>query len=212
VRPEEKMAEEIFEDRLQESFEKKGIADRSYTRVAVAFPIRFMPVSKEEAQRLLPEYAAQPTRERMEAGLPLAGGGQHAAPGTVSAAILAQLERIERKLDQVLSASGMSAEKGGEVSFETGQCIDLSGSGLLFTSRWAMSKGWFLKLVIETPEPQAMNVVALGRVVRIEQEAESSLYVTAVHFESIHEEDREELIGFIFKRHREIAQHRRDQD
>jgi c-di-GMP-binding flagellar brake protein YcgR len=130
----------------------------------------------------------------------------------VSAAILSQLERIERKLDRLLSAQAAGTAPEKEKSLETGQCIDLSGSGILFTSRWAMGKGWFLKLVVDMPDPPGFSVVALGRVVRVDQEPSGSLYVTACQFEAIHEEDREELIAYIFKRHREIAQMRRGQD
>ena len=207
------MADESFREQFQESFSKRGVADRSYTRVSVSFPVRFMPVSKEEADRLRQAYAQRPSRERSEtAALGSSPAAAQATPGTVSAAILAQLDRIERKLDRLLNAQGPAPEGGKEKSFETGQCIDLSGSGILFTSKWAMGKGWFLKVVVDIPELQGFSVVALGRVVRVDQEPDSNLYVTACQFDTIHEEDREELIAYIFKRHRELAQMRRGQD
>jgi len=206
------MADDLLRERLQESFERKGIPDRSHSRVPVSFPIRFLPVSKEEAERLHHLYPQRPSRERTDVASYAPATAQQATPGTMSAAILAHLERIERKLDQLLGASGVAPEKEEkEQTLETGQCIDLSASGLLFSSRWAMGKGWFLKLIIDTPEPQPFSVVALGRVVRVDQEADSSLYVTACQFEAIHEEDREEIIAYIFKRHRELAQSRREQ-
>ncbi|OGL59976.1 MAG: hypothetical protein A3J27_15530 [Candidatus Tectomicrobia bacterium RIFCSPLOWO2_12_FULL_69_37] len=208
------MADEPFREQFQETFGKRGVADRSYTRVSVSFPVRFMPVSKEEAERLRQVYIQRPSRERGETvslSTPHAPASQ-ATPGTVSAAILAQLERIERKLDRLLSAQAAGGEPGKEKSLEEAQCIDLSGSGVLFTSKWAMGKGWYLKLVVDVPEPQGFSVVALGRVVRVDQEPTSNLYVTACQFDAIHEEDREELIAYIFKRHRELAQMRRGQD
>ena len=208
------MADELFREQFQETFGKRGVADRSYTRVPVSFPVRFMPVSKEEAEQLRKVYVQRPSRERGETvslAAPHAPSSQ-ATPGTVSAAILSQLERIERKLDRLLSTQAPGGDQGKEKSLEEAQCIDLSGSGILFTSKWAMGKGWFLKLVVDAPEPQGFSVVALGRVVRVDQEPNSNLYVTACQFDSIHEEDREELIAYIFKRHRELAQMRRGQD
>lgn len=205
------MADDQLREQFQESFGKRGIADRSYTRVSVSFPLRFMPVSKEEAERLRRLYVERPSRERSETIALSPSSASQATPGTVSAAILSQLERIERKLDRLLSTQGPAGEGEKEKSFETGQCTDLSGSGLLFTSRWAMGRGWFLKVVVDIPEPQGFSVVALGRVVRVDQEPNSPLYVTACQFDSIHDEDREELIAYIFKRHREVAQMRRDQ-
>jgi len=206
------MADDLFREQFQESFGKRGVADRSYTRVPVSFPIRFMPVSKEEAEKLRQAYAQRPSRERGETVSLAPPAAAQATPGTVSAAILSQLERIERKLDRLLNAQSAGPAQDKEKSLEEGQCTDLSGSGILFTSRWAMGKGWFLKLVVDVPEPQGFSVVALGRVVRVDQEPNGNLYVTACQFDSIHEEDREELIAYIFKRHRELAQRRRGQD
>lgn len=206
------MADDLFREQIQESFGKRGVADRSYTRVPVSFPVRFMPVSKEEAERLRRDYAQRSSRERGETVAPAAPGASQATPGTVSAAILSQLERIERKLDRLLSAQAAGGDQDKEKGLEAGQCIDLSGSGILFTSKWAMGKGWYLKLVVDIPEPQGFSVVALGRVVRVDQEAAGGLYVTACQFDSIHEEDREELIAYVFKRHRELAQMRRGQE
>jgi hypothetical protein len=208
------MADELFREQFHESFSKKGVADRSYTRVPVSFPVRFMPVSKEEAERLRRDYTQRPSRERNETvtlSTPHAASSQ-ATPGTVSAAILSQLERIERKLDRLLSVQAAGGDQDKEKGLEAGQCIDLSGSGILFTSKWAMGKGWYLKLVVDVPEPQGFSVVALGRVVRVDREGAGGLYVTACQFDSIHEEDREELIGYVFKRHRELAQLRRGQE
>lgn len=206
------MADEQFRERLKDEPPKKGVADRSFSRVATSFPIRFIPVSKDEVERLHKTYLAQPTRERREhTGLGDTPVHQ-AAPGAANAALMDRLDRIEKKLDQLLQAQGLSVEKPQEANYETGECIDLSGSGLLFNSQWAMGKGWFLKLLIEVPDSPPVSVVALGRVVRVVQLPDSPLYETACHFEAINEEDREELIAYIFKRHREVAQLRREQE
>ena len=202
------MAEKTAADNLRDDLEEKDIADRGHARVPVSFPMKFMPVSKEEFRELAAEFNSKPTRERPEGVQTVA---EQPSPGqeTVADSIMAALERIEEKLDRLLDSSQTKEAKAKETAFESGHCLDLSGSGLRFTSNWPLSDGWNVKVVIQTPEPHPVLVVALARVVRSRKRPDSDVYQTAALFEAIHEEDRENIIAYIFQRQRELAQLRR---
>lgn len=207
------MPADKFEDIFDDSFNVlgKGEKDRAHIRSAETFPIYFIPVSKEEFKELGPSYFSQPTSMRQEKGLPGVPSADTGLTSTMApdSALLTILERIEEKLDRLLVVEGLAEDPSKGPAFETGDCIDLSASGARFSTRWPLSKGWYVKLVITTPEVNSVTVVALGRVVRVDKEEETAIYDTACNFEAIHEEDRERLIAYIFKRQREMARLRR---
>ena len=79
---------EIFDDKIKESFEKKGIADRNLARVLVSFPVQFLLLSEEEFESLCKIYVSTPTKDRLEKS----GGAPHPqldVSGTMAAAIVA---------------------------------------------------------------------------------------------------------------------------
>ncbi|MEE9275465.1 MAG: PilZ domain-containing protein [bacterium] len=207
------MADKTAADNLRDDFDEKDIADRGHARVPVSFPMKFMPVSKEEFRELAAEFNSKPTRERPE-GVQAVAEQPSPSPGqeTVADSIMAALERIEEKLDRLLDPSYTKGAEARETTYESGHCLDLSGSGLRFTSNWPLSDGWYVKVVIQTPEPHPVIVVALARVVRSRKGEGSNVYQTAALFEAIHEEDREHIIAYIFQRQRELAQLRRQEN
>ncbi|MDA0999759.1 MAG: PilZ domain-containing protein [bacterium] len=207
------MPADKFEDSFDDSFSfpGKGDKDRAHIRSAEAFSVYFMPVSKEEFKEFGPLYSSQPTNMRQEEGLPVPSSREAklTSAGAPDSALLRILERIEDKLDRLLVGGGLAEDRSKGPAFEIGSCIDLSASGVRFSTRWPLSKGWYVKVIITTPEAPPTTVVALARVVRVDKEEEDSTYDTACNFEAIHEEDRERLIAYIFKRQREIARLRR---
>ena len=194
------MPSETFPDSLP----AKGVADRAHARTLESFPIKFMPISKEDFEASKQLYLTKSTQDRMEEGIDVAAVTEE----TVSSAdspILAILSRIEQKLDKLMETSDLGEEKPKEHKFEIGDCLDLSGSGLRFSSRWPIEKGWYLKVLINTSKPHPAMIAVLAEVVRAEAVSDSSGYVVACKFASIHKEDREAIIAYTFKRQRKLA-------
>ncbi len=198
---------EMFEDRIKESFETKGIADRNLARVTVSFPAQFVFMSEEEFKSLRDIYVSTPTRERLgrEGGQPKAHSN---TPGTMDTAILERLDKIEEKLDLLLIAAGMEVEKSTTTAMVIAQINDLSGSGIRMVSQMAMSEGWYLKLTFNIPGEQPFYIETIARVIRSGSQDKDGYFETAGQFEAICEEDQDRIIAYVFRRKREFAHNR----
>ena len=124
------MPSETFPDSLP----AKGVADRAYARTLESFPIKFMPISNEDFEASKQLYLTKNTQDRMEEGIDVAAVTE-VTVSTADSPILVFLGRIEQKLDKLLAASDLGEEKPEEHKFEIGNRLDLSGSGLRFSSR-----------------------------------------------------------------------------
>ncbi len=193
-------------DTFPDSLPEKGVADRAYTRTLESFPIKFMPISKEDFESSKQLYLTKSTQDRMGEGVDVVAVTEETVSSvSADSPILAILGRIEQKLDKLLEASGLSEEKPKEHKFKIGNCLDLSGSGIRFSSRWPIEKEWYLRILINTAEPHPATIVVLGEVVRAEAVSDFSGYIVACKFASIHEEDRETIIAYTVKRQKELA-------
>ncbi len=198
---------EIFEDKIRESLEKKGIADRNLARVPVSFPVQFMPISEEEFMSLREMYVSVPTRERSERSGDVSRS-QSNALGATTTALFERMDRIEEKLDMLLIAAGMEGEKTKTPVMEIAQANDLSGSGVRLISQMALSKGWYLKLSFNLPGAEPYHVVTLSRVIRSGAQNKDGYFQSACQFDAICEEDQDRVIAYVFRRQRELAHNR----
>ena len=198
---------EMFEDRIRESFEKKGIADRNLARVTVSFSAQFVLMSEDEFKSQRDIYVSTPTRERlvMEGGQPNAHSN---TSGTMGTAISERLDKIEEKLDLLLVAAGMEVEKSTATAMAIAQINDLSGSGIRMVSQMAMSEGWYLKLTFNIPGEQPFYIETIARVIRSGSQDRNGYCEIACQFEAICEEDQERIIAYVFRRQRELAHNR----
>ncbi len=196
----------------QEDVGSLGDDKRQYARTEEDFPIEYTPISKEEFVRLSPDYARWRTADRGETPLnpesfleALRAKGAEARELELLRQTARMLSVVERKLDRLLR---LLDKKGSSLEMEKGICRDLSGSGMRFSCRWPLTKGWLLRVVIPLPPLHPVTVSALAEVVESRSGAlpsGSEPYDVAVHFVSIHDDDREELIAYNFKRQRELA-------
>lgn len=198
---------EIFEDKIKESLEKKGIADRGLARVPVSFPVHFATIPEDEFRSLQETYISVPTRERSE-GVRDSSRSPGGSKGPLTDALFEQLNRIEEKLDMLLASSGMEGEKVKRPVLEVAHANDLSGSGIRFVSGMTMSKGWYLKLSFNLPGVDPGLVTALGRVIRSGAQSRDGYFETACQFDAICEEDQDRIIAYVFRRQRELAHSR----
>jgi hypothetical protein len=155
-----------------------GGGRRSFFRVRTRLPVRFRPVGPEEVERLEAEI-----RTRKAPSAP-----------PVDPHLAEWLDRIEAKLDRLLSQAGL-AEKA-QLGPEEEQEILLSGSGMKFQSPSPYSPGMVLLVEFELPTTPRHRVRTLARV--IEQDPgpeEGEEFPVVVAFHTIHEIDRDAVVG-----------------
>ncbi|MFQ5894964.1 MAG: PilZ domain-containing protein [Nitrospinota bacterium] len=179
---------------------------RRHARTQESFPLRFLPISEEEFASLRELYATRRTRDRDEGPETREGFIAERETG-LDPLLLRMFERIERKLDQILEIQLKGKDHRKSSGWENAACVDISGGGVRFTARWPASVGTYLKLVLPLPRIHPVTVVAAGRVVRavkMSDAAEGAFWDMACQFDAIHEDDREEIIGYNFERHRQL--------
>jgi hypothetical protein len=97
-----------------------------------------------------------------------------------------EFARVDAVL-QVTVASGITAA-----------ALNISGSGLLLSAREGLAPGDAIDLTLWLA-PHEPPIAIKGRVVR---RAEKDRQVWAVHFEHVHEANRERIVRFVFERQR----------
>jgi hypothetical protein len=126
------------------------------------------------------------------------------------------LFRLDQKIDIVLARQDeilkkITAQDHEEDIYETGECIDISGTGVYMLISENLSKEISLELMIEPPIHPAIQIIALGKITRVcpSRDKEKSGYEISVAFTAINEDDREALIKYIFQRQRELISSRK---
>lgn len=108
--------------------------------------------------------------------------------------LVAWLDRIERKLDQLLGHEGI-AERPllGERDQKT---IELSGSGLSFPSELSLEIGQLLLLQFELPEVPVRLVRCVGRIAQVLPGRDGGEATIGVAFETIRALDRDAVVHY----------------
>jgi hypothetical protein len=126
---------------------------------------------------------------------------------------------LDQKIDKVISNQEKilnkvdTVEEVQDVS-KTGECIDISGSGVHMLVTEELSTGSLLELTIEPPINPPIQVILLGKLSRICQsmDKENNDFDVSVTYTAINEDDRESLIKYIFQRQRELISSRKKSD
>jgi len=116
---------------------------------------------------------------------------------------------LDRKIDKIISNQEMILKKFDTVEEEQdvsagGECIDISGSGVNMLVTEKLNPGSLLELMIDPPINPPIQILLLGKLTRICQskDKENNGFEASVTFTAINEDDREELIKYIFQRQR----------
>jgi hypothetical protein len=110
---------------------------------------------------------------------------------------------IERRLDFIVQLLHRAREEN--VQMVQGTCKSLSAAGLSFHARGAVEPGTQIYLRVQPPCFPVILVEMIGLVQRCEPvPGQESRWAVSVNYAAFNSEDREELIGYIFKRQREM--------
>lgn len=94
---------------------------------------------------------------------------------------------------------------------EAAECIDISGSGVRMLVAEELKPGSLLELTIEPPINPPIQIILLGKLSRVCQskDKENDGFEASITFTAVNEDDRENLIKYIFQRQRELISSRK---
>ncbi len=145
------------------AYEKRG-----YDRVDVSFPMTYRKLTDAEVTELRSEIVGASAAAALSAAPASA-----TAPALASGAGTPAQQRIERKLDLILSHLGLSAETSRTatsgptaIGRKGATALDLSGSGLRVRVSEPLSPGDQLEVRFDVPGGQGVRVRALLEIVR----------------------------------------------
>jgi len=166
---------------------------REYSRVNAYIPLEFRLVSPQERDKVRSRISGETVLSEFE---PL--------PDTRDESLHESLKILHAKLDTIIRM--MTSQHEGFYSLPF-RLINISGSGMTFSSEKPFSEGDVLeiKMVFSKFRPVALYVY--GEVVKVERQADE--YNTAVRFILLDDLIRDEIIGFVFEREREILREKR---
>jgi hypothetical protein len=200
---------------VKKSQESEAEIQRESARVEDAFPIQFFIVEKETVEQKKKDYLVRRTRDRREDSKTSTNFSESEiitklsnADPRVAAVILDLYHKYTTLAARIIKKE---IKGGGEENSAT--CVDLSGSGLQFLTKQQIKPGTVFKFIANPPASPPFSVSALGEVMRVELKKDpldrKMKYAYGCRFVAIHEDDKEELIQYTFKRQQEMLKMRR---
>jgi hypothetical protein len=204
--------------------EKNDSDNRDAVRIHDSFPIKYNIITQKEYDRKASLYISRRTINRT--------AGKRKKTGAFSfdwsaiedeedfdPLLVKILFRLDQKIDMVLARQDeilkkITSQDQEEDIYETGECIDISGTGVNMLVSENLSEGTLLELNIEPPIHPAIQIIALGKITRVcpSRDKEMSGYEISVAFTAINEDDRESLIKYIFQRQSELISFKKRSD
>jgi hypothetical protein len=196
-----------------DSIGSDGGKPRNAARTAERFPIEYELITAKDVEILRPIYLEARTAERVDGPAGAIGGGDaFLGMGVPQAQIMMYqqtmraIKSLEDKLDDVLKAMG--SESTDDKKANKAMCVDLSSGGMRMITAQQVKRGVLAKLTLTLPPLHPVIVVAVGKIVKaspIRLSSGKRATETAISFEVINEDDREEIVAYSFKRQRQEA-------
>ena len=196
--------------------EKNDSDNRGAVRILDSFPIKFNIITQNEYDGKTSLYISRRTinrtaGKREKAGVFSFDWSAIEGEEDFDPLLIKILFRLDQKIDLVLDRQDEILKKitpqgHEEDTYETGECIDISGTGVNMLVSENLSEETLLELNIEPPIHPAIQIIALGKIIRVcpLRDKEKSGSEVSVAFTAINEDDREALIKYIFQRQSEL--------
>ena len=204
--------------------EKNNSDNRDAVRIQDSFPVKYNIITQKEYEKKEPLYISRRTINR-------SAGKKNEAEAfsfdwsaiedeeDFDPVLIKILFHLDQKIDIVLARQDeilkkITSQDHEEDIYETGECIDISGTGVNMFIPESLNKDTLLELNIEPHIHPAIQIIALGKVTRVcpSRDKEKSGYEISVVFTVINEDDREALIKYIFQRQHELISSRKRSD
>jgi len=220
--PKEKKEEPERTEDYDPDFDKKFIkqraegeeAERSSARVDDCFPMQFFVVDKATVAKKSKDYLSRKSGERRDDSKVSTDFNEVEITKRLAKAdpAIASVIRDLYGKYSVLAARVFKKEVQGGGDENSGTCADLSGSGLQFLTKRQIKPGTVVKFILNPPASPPFSISALGEVMRVEKKKDpldrKMKYAYGTRFYAIHEDDREAIIQYTFKRQQEMLKAR----
>ncbi|MGR3304490.1 MAG: PilZ domain-containing protein [Candidatus Scalindua sp.] len=201
--------------------EKNNSDNRDAVRIHDSFPIKYNIITQKEYDKKESLYISRRTinrsaGKRKEAEAFSFDWSSIEDEEDFDPVLVKILFRLDQKIDIVLARQDeilkkITSQDHEEDIYETGECIDISGTGVNMLISEDLSNETLLELNIEPHIHPAIQIIALGKITRVcpSRDKEKSGYEISVAFTAINEDDREALIKYIFQRQHELISYRK---
>lgn len=184
-----------------------GTGKRSFVRIPIAVRINFNfvePSKREDIIREITSGGEDPYKDIEAFSRLLIEKHKLQETKEVNTLILDFLVYIKRKLDELELI--LKDQKRASEFANKAITVDLGGGGLAFEWEEPIPPGSYLDILIDVPLFPKQGIRALGKVVTCDKERNRN--IVRVSFDYIKEDDREDLIKFVFIKQREILARR----
>ncbi|MBW1768614.1 MAG: PilZ domain-containing protein [Deltaproteobacteria bacterium] len=180
---------------------------RKYFRAEITVPVRWRALMDEEI-KLVEKGTGSALFKSTDLPGPIDELMEEAVPGSKEEQLYRCLQLINNKLDFIIDQTLL---KSTENPSDLDDVIEISGSGLKFTSRKYVKPGTLLKMSLIMPEALQYQMEFIAEVVRAEEKGNS--FINAVKILVVKEDTRESIVQVVFQRQRkEIRMERIDQE
>lgn len=170
---------------------------RDSVRVDVSFPVIFTLINEKDYENLKNFTLSHRTGDREGDITPYFGTGELESLDPTLVKIWLSMNS---KLDYIINFLRRNETGGKE---KEGLCKDISGKGIKMLYKGDLSAGEYIQLKIRPPTFPPFMVIAIGKILRVDNSPAGETEA-AVEFDAIHEDDREEIVSYVFKRQREL--------
>jgi len=169
---------------------------RKFYRGKITVPARWQPLTEEDS-RLVFDGKGSELFKQADLLNPLDEILERAEPGTSEKQILRCLQLLNNKLDFIIEQIFL---KERETPSSRGDVIEISGSGLKFTSEELIQKGTLLMMNLILPGTFEFQLELISEVLRSEDVGGG--FVIAAKILEIREETRDEIIKVVLQKQR----------
>ncbi len=193
---------------------KEPSSNRKAVRIQDTFTINYNIITQEEYDKKVPIYIGRRTINRTaikQKTSTLSFDWSHIEDEVDFDPVLVKIMfYLDQKIDIILSNQEKILKKLETDDVQdipaSGDCIDISATGISMFVTDNLNEGSLLELTIEPPNNPAVHIIALCKLMRISPstDEETKGFEASLTFTAINEDDREELIKYIFQRQREM--------
>ncbi len=170
---------------------------REYLRIRCRLAMRWSLIDSEDAQDLSRTGKERSRKTAEQRAMEKITELQDPVATELVQALFSRIERLEEQMRELTRDQENALQDRRDVA------VDVSGSGLRFATRATLNNGDFIEGVLELEDEEGHELHFTAQVIRSEPpNLGRSTHCIACHFHSITENDREQLIRYIFREHR----------
>ncbi|MCP4268590.1 MAG: PilZ domain-containing protein [Candidatus Brocadiaceae bacterium] len=194
---------------------KEPSSNRKAVRIQDAFTIDYNIITQEEYDKKVPLYIGRRTINRTaikQKTSTLPFDWSHIEDEVDFDPVLVKIMfYLDQKIDIILSnqekiLKKLETDNDVPDAYASGKCIDISATGINMFVTNKLNEDTLLELTLAPPNNPAIHIIALCKLKRISPstDKETNGFEISLTFTAINEDDREELIKYIFQRQREM--------